>query len=156
MLSRRGTTEKPPDQKGTSYSKDYFFSSVPDCCWCSETTMMMPPIRGAKKTTTTMGCCCCCWSSSSFITSFTQHASSNWKKRAFGVEIFYALRGTRQDRLWKKKKTNTKKRSAAPSISGQKTTTESSYLGVLPGDLFVELGLRAVPERGADRCAHLF
>jgi hypothetical protein len=78
------------------------------------------------------------------------------KKRAFGVEIFYALRGTRQDRLWKKKKTNTKKRSAAPSISGQKTTTESSYLGVLPGDLFVELGLRAVPERGADRCAHLF
>ena len=123
------------------------------CCWCSE-TMMMPPIRGAKKTTTTMGCCCCCWSSSSFITSFTQHASSNWKKRAFGVEIFYALRGTRQDRLWKKKKTNTKKRSAAPSISGQKTTTESSYLGVLPGDLFVELGLRAVPERGADRCAH--
>ena len=65
------------------------------------------------------------------------------------------------DRLWKKKKTNnantnTKKRSAAPSISGQKTTTESSYLGVLPGDLFVELGLRAVPERGADRCAHLF
>jgi hypothetical protein len=40
----------------------------------------------------------------------------------------------------------------APPLQAQKTTT---HLGVLPGDLFVELGLRAVPERGADRTTRL-
>ena len=103
-------------------------------------------------------CCCCCWSSSSF-TSFTQHAKrlssivSNWKKRAFARDLLSAPRDSTIDFGRRKKRMlpriqKTKRR----PISGQKTT--ESYLGVLPGDLFVELGLRAVPERGADRCAH--
>ena len=59
------------------------------------------------------------------------------------------------DLFARKKKTNTTTtnnndtRSAAATMA-QKTTT---HLGVLPGDLFVELGLRAVPERGVSPCS---
>jgi len=54
-------------------------------------------------------------------------------------------------RLWKNDITCANKKTKKEA---QKTTT--THLGILPGDLFVELSLREVPERGADRCAHDF